>query len=129
MTRKLVSIVVSFVAAAMLVAWAAPGPLDGKSFQGEIKDKGKAHGDKDTFVFADGKFRSTACDAYGYDSAVYTATQEGEAWSFTAETHSPKSGTMTWKGTIKGNTVEGTAVRAKDGKAKPPQVFSGTLKP
>jgi hypothetical protein len=50
-------------------------------------------------------------------------------WTFTAETHSPKWGTMTWKGTIKGDSVEGTATRSKGGKPKGEQVFSGTLKP
>jgi len=125
--RKLVTIAAVLVAAALIAAWAAPGPLDGKTFQGEIKDKGKAHGDKDTFIFADGKFRSTACDAYGYDSGSYAAVQSGDAWTFTAETHSAKWGTMAWKGSVKGDAVEGTATRSKDGKVKAEQVFSGTL--
>jgi hypothetical protein len=127
--RKLFAVVVPLVAATLLVTWAGPAPLDGKSFQGELKDKGKEHGDKDTFIFAEGKFRSTACDAYGYDSGSYTATQEGDAWAFSAETHSPKYGTMSWKGTIKGSTIEGTATRSKNGKTKDVQVFSGALNP
>ena len=43
-------------------------------------------------------------DACGY-AAAYTAVQEGDAWTFTAETHSPKWETMNWKGTIKGERV------------------------
>jgi len=128
MMRKLVTIAVLVVAAAMVAAWAAPGPLDGKTFQGEIMEKGKSHGDKDSFIFSDGKFRSTACDACGYDSGAYTATQAGDGWTFTAETHSAKWGTMSWTGTIKGSSIEGTATRSKDGKTKAEQVFSGMLK-
>jgi hypothetical protein len=126
--RKFATLASLLVAAALFGTAAAALPLDGKTFQGEVKDKGKAHGDKDTFIFSDGKFRSTACDAYGYDSGTYKATQQGDAWAFEAQTHSKKWGTMTWKGTIKGDSIEGTAVRSKDGKAKDEQVFSGTLK-
>jgi hypothetical protein len=71
--KRVLTFAAMLLASALLVVWAGVAPLDGKTFQGEIKDKGKAHGDKDTFVFADGRFHSTACDAYGYDAATYTA--------------------------------------------------------
>jgi hypothetical protein len=127
--KKLIAIAVLLAAASVAIVWAGPAPLDGKTFRGEIKDMEKAQGNPDTFIFADGTFRSTACDAYGYRPAPYTATQQGAVWTFTAETHSPTWGTMTWKGTIKGSVIEGTATRSKDGKVVGEQVFLGANKP
>ena len=40
--------------------FASASPLEGKSFVGEMGEKGKTKGDKDTFVFKEGRFRSTA---------------------------------------------------------------------
>ncbi len=110
------------VAMALGTAWAAgalaqAGALDGKSFTGTFTEKGRTRGDKDTLVFKDGKFRSTACDAYGFSEAAYSATAGGGGTTFEATTTSPREGTMTWKGTVRGDRIEGTAVWMKKGQA------------
>jgi hypothetical protein len=119
---------------ALLFGWSVPralaegGALDGKTFLGEMTEKGKTKGDKDTFVFKDGKFRSTACDAYGFAETAYSAVgKEGET-TFEATAESPKEGTMKWKGTIKGDTIEGTTVWTKKGQADMSYTFKGALK-
>ena len=109
-------------------AAAEKGPLDGKTFAGEMTEKGKARGDKDTFVFKDGKFRSTGCDAYGFTETSYTAAVSDVSTTFQAESSSPKEGTMKWKGTVKGDTLEGTADWMKKGQADMHYTFRGTLK-
>jgi hypothetical protein len=121
------------LAAVLLLIWSAPvgaqaGALDGKSFTGAMMEKGKTKADKDTFTFKDGKFRSTACDAYGFTETAYTATSKDGATTFEATAQSPKEGTMKWKGTVMGDSVEGTAVWTKAGQADTQYTFKGTLK-
>ena len=54
----------------------ASGALDGKRFDGVFMERGKTSGDADTLTFRDGRFRSSACDKYGYSDAAYkTSTQ------------------------------------------------------
>ena len=72
--------------------FASASPLDGKSFVGEMGEKGKTKGDKDTFTFKDGRFRSTACDRYGFGDAPYAVKEEGGKMVVTAETTSKKEG-------------------------------------
>ena len=113
--RKTLNSVGPCLVMALLLCWLVPdaagagGPL-GKSFVGAMTAKGKTKGDKDTFVFKDGRFRSTACDAYGFTETAYTAAVSDVSATFEAEATSPSEGTMRWKGTVKGDTVEGTAV-------------------
>ena len=120
------------LSAALLIAWAVPataaGPLDGKTFVGQMMEKGKTKGNKDTFVFKDGKFRSTACDTYGFTETAYTATSKDGATTFEADAQSPKEGTMRWKGTVKDGTVQGTVVWMKKGQADKNYTFRGTAK-
>lgn len=116
------------VAGVALAAESANGMLDGKTFSGTLGEKGKIKGDKDNYVFKDGTFRLTACDAYGFSAAVYTAKAEGDAIAFESTTQSTKEGEMAWKGTVKGDAVEGTAVWKKGGKAAEDYWFTGTLK-
>ena len=122
------------LAVALVLLWslataaAEGGPLDGKTFAGDMTEKGKTKGDKDTFVFKDGKFRSTACDAYGFTETAYTVAVSDVATAFEAVSTSPKEGTMKWKGTIKGDSLEGTAVWTKKGQADAVYTFQGTLK-
>ncbi len=119
---------------ALLLCWLVPnaaaagGPLDGKSFVGVTTARGKAKGDRDTFVFKDGKFRSTMCDAYGFTETPYTAAVSDVSTTFEAEATSPSEGTMKWKGAVKGDTVEGTAVWTKRGQTDTVYTFKGTLK-
>jgi hypothetical protein len=122
------SLAVALMFVRSLPANAQTGPLDGKTFAGAMTEKGKAKGDKDTFLFRDGKFRSTACDAYGFTEAPYTVAESDVSTTFEAEATSPKEGTMKWKGTVKGDSVEGTAVWIKKGQADILYTFKGTLK-
>ncbi len=109
-------------------AAAQGGALDGKTFVGTTTEKGKTKADKDSFVFKDGKFRSTACDAYGFTEASYTAAVSDVGTTFEAVSTSPGEGTMKWKGTVKGDTVEGTADWMKTGQADMHYSFKGRLK-
>ncbi len=91
------------------LAWAGPGPLDGKAFVGEAGEKGKAADEKnDVITFSDGKFHSSACDQWGFNKAEYTATTEGGVTKFEAETVSEKEGRLKWSGIIKDGQIEGT---------------------
>jgi hypothetical protein len=131
--RKAFRIVVFSLAVAAVVveapaAAAQAGPLDGKSFVGAMTEKGKTKGDSDTFIFRDGNFRSTACDAYGFTETAYTAAVSDVSTRFEAEATSPNEGTMKWKGTVKGDSLEGTAVWTKKGQADTAYTFKGTLK-
>ncbi len=122
----LVGILLCFSAPARLAA--QTGALDGKTFSGELIKKGKSKGDKDEYVFRDGKFRSTACDQWGFSEAPYTATVTGETTTFDATTESAKWGTMTWHGSVIGDRLEGTVVWSKKGKVKGEYVLRGTPK-
>jgi len=123
------------LAAALVLLWppapaaaAEKGELDGKTFVGTMTEKGKTKGDSDTFVFKDGKFRSTACDVYGFTETAYTVAVSDVATTFEAVATSPKEGTMRWKGTVKGDSVDGTAVWTKNGQADAIYTFKGALK-
>src|SRR5258708_2263824 len=117
-----------------LLAGVAPAPgfakgmLDGKTFSGTLGVKGTTKGDKDDYIFQDGTFRSTACDAYGFSAAAYTAKTEGDVITFESTTSSAKEGEMAWKGTVKGDTIAGTRVWKKAGKAPKDYWFRGALK-
>ncbi len=102
--------------------------LDGKAFVGELGKEGKMTGDKDDFVFKNGKFRSTACDQYGFGDGVYSTTAKGDMISFESKTESPTDGKMEWKGTVKGEAIEGTAKWSPPGKSAEQYWFKGTLK-
>ncbi len=122
------AVALSIVAFAGAPARAAQGALDGKTFVGESGEKGKAKGDADEIVFANGTFRSKSCDAYGFTAAPYTTTQKDGVVSFTAHGKSPKEGAMQWTGTVKGDALEGTAVWTKAGQADIHYWVNGKLK-
>jgi len=105
----------------------AAGLLDGKTFAGETGEKGKTSGDKETFVFQDGRFDPLACHKYGFSGAPYTAKAEGDTVHFQSETHSEKEGTMRWKGTVRGNGIAGTVGWTKAGQAPIEYWFRGEL--
>jgi hypothetical protein len=133
MTMRKISLRIGFsLALALVLALPAPagteaGPLDGKTFAGDMTEKGKTKGDPDTFVFRDGKFRSTACDSYGFTETAYSAAVSDVSTTFEAMSTSPKEGTMKWKGTVRGDSLEGTAVWTKKGQADSAYTFKGTL--
>jgi hypothetical protein len=91
--------------------------LDGRNFQGVFLERGKTSGDADTLIFKDGRFRSTACDKYGYSDAAYKTTAAGDSLRFEAETQSAKYGKLLWNGTIRGNKLDATVMMVRDGKA------------
>ena len=89
--------------------------LDGRSFDGIVLEAGKTAGDADTLIFAGGRFRSTACDRYGYGDGAYTARQEGELIRFEAETESAAHGQLRWQGTVTGRRLDGSLTRLAGG--------------
>jgi hypothetical protein len=132
MKRRRLLVGLTLVLAPMLFARtparAEAGSLDGRTFVGEMTEKGKAKGNQDEIVFKDGKFRSTACDAYGFVETAYSAAAKDGVTTFDATAESPRKGTMKWKGTVKGDAIEGTAVWMKTGQADMSYTFKGTLK-
>jgi hypothetical protein len=91
--------------------------LDGRTFQGVFLERGKTSGDADTLIFKDGRFRSTACDRYGYSDAVYKTTAAGDGTRFEAETQSAKYGKLVWTGTIRGDKLDATVLMMREGKS------------
>ena len=105
------------LAVAAAPARAQKSALDGRNFEGVVLERGKTSGDADTLIFNDGRFRSTACDQYGYADGPYTASVSGDAIAFEAETESPKYGKLLWKGMVRGHKLDGTMTMVRDGKA------------
>jgi hypothetical protein len=91
--------------------------LDGRTFDGVVLERGKTSGDADTIIFKDGRFRSTACDQYGYGDGPYSASVTGDTITFEAETESPKYGKLLWKGQVRGQKLDGVMTMVRDGKA------------
>jgi hypothetical protein len=91
--------------------------LDGRNFDGVVLERGKTSGDADTLIFNDGRFRSTACDQYGYSDGPYAASVSGDMIVFEAETESPKYGKLLWKGVVRGHKLDGTMTMVREGKA------------
>jgi hypothetical protein len=117
------------LAAALAPAAAAQGgALDGKVFDGVFIERGKTRGDADTLTFRDGRFRSSACDAYGYADAAYTARPEGEAIRFEAETSSPRYGKLRWVGYVRGEKLDATATMIREGRPPVENWVSAGLK-
>jgi len=89
--------------------------LDGKQFHGIVLERGKTAGDADTLIFENGRFRSTACDHWGYGDGAYTATSDNGATVFAAETESAKYGKLRWHGTVRGARLDATLTMVRDG--------------
>lgn len=116
---KLISMLgLATLAMAVVPPSLAADNLDGRSFHGVFLERGKTSGDADTIVFKDGRFRSTACDRYGYTDAPYKTVSTGDALRFEAETNSPKYGKLVWNGTIRGNKLDATVMMI-NGSKKP----------
>lgn len=91
--------------------------LDGRRFEGVFIQRGKTSGDADTLTFANGRFRSSACDRYGYSDAPYRLTAAGDTLVFEAETESPKYGKLQWKGLVRGDRLDATVMMLQAGKS------------
>ena len=94
----------------------AKKPLDGQKFDGIVLECGKTSGDAESIVFRNGRFHSSACDAYEYGDGPYTAVASGEGVTFSAETESPKYGTLRWSGVVRGRRLDGTLTMLSAGK-------------
>jgi len=107
----------------------AGSALDGKTFVAESGEQGKkAEGPKDEIAFRDGRMRSSACDAYGFGEGPYTTMDHGGSVMFQARTESPKEGVIEWKGTVRGDALEGTYVWTKPGQKPITYWMKGTPK-
>lgn len=89
------------------------GMLDDRQFKAGIvrieedqDEEKKPLGDQ--LTFSNGMFSSAVCKRYNFKEAPYWVRVEGEKTHFLAELTSPTDGRMLWKGTIQGNTLEGT---------------------
>ena len=107
---------VALAAAVVPIAPAAAETLDGRSFQGVFLERGKTSGDADTLTFKDGRFRSSACDRYGYSDAPYRASTVGDTLRFETETQSAKYGKLLWSGTVRGGKLDATVMMVREGK-------------
>jgi hypothetical protein len=107
---------IAFAAAAAFPAFADNPTLDGRRFEGIFLERGKTSGDADTLVFKDGRFRSLACDRYGYSDAVYKASSAGDMTRFEAETQSAKYGKLRWTGVVRAGKLDATVMMVRDGK-------------
>ena len=103
--------------AALLSAGAQAQSLDGRSFTGVFLERGKTSGDADTITFKDGRFRSSACDRYGYSDAAYKAVAVADGTRFETETQSPKYGRLLWTGYVRGDKLDATVMMEQAGKS------------
>jgi len=88
------------------------GPLDGRLYSAGIvrndtDDDGKRPLE-DELTFRDGKFSSAVCRRYNFREAPYWVRMENGQIHFLVELTSPTDGTMVWKGTVRGDTLDGT---------------------
>lgn len=91
--------------------------LDGRRFVGVVLERGKTSGDADTLIFEGGRFRSTACDRYGYGDGAYRWLQRDGELTFEAETESAQYGQLRWQGVVRGARLDGTLTMVRNGQA------------
>jgi hypothetical protein len=116
MKRHLIPVALA-LAAAMLVPLASHAQgLDGREFHGVFLERGKTSGDEDTLIFRNGRFRSTACDRYGYSDAAYKIVPVADGVRFEAETVSAKYGKLQWTGFVRGGKLDATVLMVRDGR-------------
>lgn len=90
--------------------------LDGSSYEVTLEFPGEAPVE-DTLGFASGRFESTACTGFGFPRwTEYGARIDAGALAFDVVTHHPHGGSIAWHGTVRGDSVQGTADRTLDGK-------------
>ena len=102
--------------AACRPAEAGRGLLDGRTFVGQFGEKGRLEGQPERVSFRRGQLHSDACEPFGFEDGDYSAHQNGEEVSFTAVMESPAEGRIEWRGTIRGDALEGTFTWHKEGK-------------
>jgi len=111
--------------------------LEGKIYLIELVEKGskKTKSTEDELSFKSGKFKSKTMFEEDFGPANYTvsvdsSSSEGKIISFEAQSKNKenKEETLTWKGTIEDDNIEGSAIWIKKGKTKKEFEFSGSLK-
>ena len=86
---------------------ASAGVLDGKVFLVEKGENGKKADGKDTYIFLAGMFRSANYEKDpGFPEGAYTASQKGDAITFSAALTNSSHGTLHWEGTVQGGRIE-----------------------
>jgi hypothetical protein len=105
------------------------GLLDGRAFECEVGEKGKAAGDHERLEFHGGRFHSAGCDEYRFATAPYVGKAEGDAVAFEAATKSPTEGEIAWRGSVRGDSIEGTFTWTKSGQAPLEYWFKGAKAP
>ena len=85
---------------------AQEGLLDGKVFIGKFNEKHKRESREDELQFLAGKFYSRWYGKSGFNEGAYTTIVDDDKIHFETETISPKKGTITWKGTVHGDSIE-----------------------
>jgi len=108
---------VALATAAVFPAFAESNALDGRKFEGVFIQRGKTSGDADTIVFKDGRFRSLACDQYGYSDAPYKTAAMGDTTRFEAQTQSAKYGKLVWTGVVRDGKLDAKAMMVREGKS------------
>jgi hypothetical protein len=89
--------------------------LDGRRFDGIVLERGKTAGDADTILFANGRFRSSACDPYGYGDGPYTASSSADGIVLEAQTQNANGSRLLWRGVVRGPRLDGTLTLLRDG--------------
>ena len=97
------------------MAAASVPTLDGRCFVGIVLRRGETAGDADTLIFEGGRFRSTACDQYGYGDGPYHVALVSDGLAFEAETESPRYGQLRWHGVVHGARLDATLTMVRDG--------------
>lgn len=88
--------------------------LDGRSYSGQNGSKGEPADHDDGFIFSNGMFRSTSCDAYGFESGPYQTEAVNGVIFFKAVTRSPSHGQIAWEGKVDGDSIDGTFLWTKE---------------
>jgi hypothetical protein len=88
--------------------------LDGRIYAGQNGSKGMPSDHDDELIFANGQFRSTSCDPYGFGAGTYKTTAIDGIITFEAITQSPSHGQIVWRGTVTGDTLDATSVWTKE---------------
>ena len=112
-----ISLIVTEISAENVV----PGPqsskegiLDGMVFIGHVGPKGGAANDVDEVYFKNGQFHSKSCNKYGFGSAPYSVSQDGNSIIFRAVTRSVKHGQIDWQGKVVDEVLEITFLWTKE---------------
>jgi hypothetical protein len=137
MKKKLTIVLFAAFPFFLLAQGVGKGPLDGKTFIVEMYKEGKKKPmDPDEFKFAGAKFKSKSFVDWGFTKpgaykivSIDSTKGSAKIYSWTAETINDIKETITWKGTVKGEELEGTSELANSkGEAKWSYTYTGKLK-